>query len=375
MTDVRVGLKPLLLKHYRIRIEPPREGAEGALIFTSERRRVVIGASSLDIFLERVVPLLDGHHTLEDIKAAVAGVFDPHDLENCLSLLLQHRIVEDAEGMTLSADVQERLAPQLSYLREVSPDPSQVIDRLAKAEVTVVGVGAIGAVAATALGAANVGRVRCVDGSAVSAADPYLSQTFSLDDVGRSRAEATRDRIHAVNPSTAVEVLLDELRTDEDAAGAIAGSDFVLGCLDPGLASTAYKLNRACLSQRMPWASATVSAFEGVVGPTVIPYETACFLCYQMRTVACTDDPVDTLADLRQRDERRTDESLYRENLAFGAGIVGQLLALEAFKALLGFRPATAGRIVTIDFMTCAMKQHVVLRQPSCPACLVSGKT
>jgi hypothetical protein len=81
------------------------------------------------------------------------------------------------------------------------------------------------------------------------------------------------------------------MRTDDDVAVAIGASDFVLGCLDPGLVSITYKLNRACLKKRVRWTSATVSAFEAVVGPTVFPHETACFLCYQMRVVACADDP------------------------------------------------------------------------------------
>ena len=70
------------------------------------------------------------------------------------------------------------------------------------------------------------------------------------------------------------------------------------------------------------------------------------------------------LADLRQQDARKADESRHRENLAFGAGIVGHLLALEAFKALTGLRPPTAGRILTVDFWSPAMREHVVLRKP-----------
>jgi bacteriocin biosynthesis cyclodehydratase domain-containing protein len=367
-------VKPLLPKHYSVRVEPSEDdGGEETLVFTSERKRVVISGRSFHAFLEHVVPLLDGQHLLEDIKRRVAGIFDPQDIEDSLSLLARHHILADAEREAFPPELGERLEPQLAYLREVSPDPAQVIERLAEARVTVVGLGAVGTVAATALAAAKVGRVRCVDGSAVSPADPFLAQIFSLDDVGRGRADVTCTRITMVNPTTLVEPLADELQTDEDVATAIEGSDFVLGCLDPGLTSITYRLNRACLTQGVPWSVGSATAFEGIVGPTVIPHETACYLCYQMRTVACADDPGDALSELKRQDSSRTDASRYRENLPFGSGIVGQLLALEAFKALIGLRPPTAGRILTVDFFGSAMKQHVVLRKPRCPACFPSG--
>jgi adenylyltransferase/sulfurtransferase len=361
-------LRPLLPKHYRIRVKTGR-GGEDELVFTSERKRLVVGGRSFGAFVEHIVPLLDGQHTLDEIRARVGGVFDPLELEDSLSLLVQHRIVEDADQVVFPDDVQERIEPQLNYLREVSPVPGVVVERLANAQVTVVGLGAVGAVAATSLAAANVGRVRCVDDSAISPADPFLAQIFGLSDVGRLRADVTRERINAVNPSTEVEVLADGLETDDDAATAVAGADFVLGCLDPGLVSRTFRLNRVCLTQGVPWAAGTVTAFEGIVGPTVIPYETACYLCYQMRAVACADDPADALAELTQTDASRTDESRHREGLSFGAGIVGHLLGLEAFKALIGLRPPTAGRILTVDFTNSGMKQHVVLRKPWCPAC------
>ena len=163
--------------------------------------------------------------------------------------------------------------------------------RLAEACVGVVGLGALGGVAASALAAAGVGRVRCIDSAAVSAADPYLAQLYGLGDVGRPRAEVVQERIAAVAPETSVEVNAEPLLTDEAVAGAVAGADFVLGCVDPGLASVTYKLNRVCLEQRISWTAGTASAFMGVVGPTVIPYETACYLCYQGRAIACLDDP------------------------------------------------------------------------------------
>jgi ribosomal protein S12 methylthiotransferase accessory factor len=177
------------------------------------------------------------------------------------------------------------------------------------------------------------------------------------------------ERIAAVNPSASVEI--DD---DPGIPWAIEGADFVLCCLDPGLASVIEELNRAALAQRIPWCSARASAFEGVVGPTVIPYETACYRCYRERAAACRDDPAEALAELDRPEENDEDRSRYRENLPFGAGIVGQLLALQAFQALTGLTPATRGRILVVDLLTSALGSHVVLRKPWCPDCFPPGE-
>jgi molybdopterin-synthase adenylyltransferase len=367
-------VKPLLLKHYRIRLEPAEDDGEQTLVFTSEDNRLVIRGRSFPEFLERVVPLLDGRRTLDQVTEKASDLFERDDLEQTIVLLAEQGIVADAEQLAPRFVDAERLGPQLSYLHEVGPAPALVVDRLARARVTVVGLGAVGAVAATALAAANVGQVRCVDDSLVSAADPYLAQLFGLDDVGSQRAEVTSERIRAVNPAASVEVLADALLTDEDVADATGGSDFVLGCLDPGLASITDKVNRACLAQRTPWSLATVSAFEGIVGPTVIPYETACYRCYQARVIAAQNNPAEALADQRAREESTTDTSPYRENLAFGAGIVGHLLALQAYQFLTGLRPQSVGRILVIDFLSSSLSQHVVLRKPWCPACFAGDE-
>lgn len=370
-----IPAKPQFLKHYRTRVEPSEDGADERLVLTSESRQVVIRGHRFAEFLEHVAPLLDGRHRLEEVLEQSAGVFDADDLNRTIALLAEHRVVVDADLISIPNGDGARFGPQLSYLQEISSEPMLVHERLAGATVTVVGLGAVGAVAATALAAANVGTLRCVDDSEVSTADPHLAQLFELTDVGSLRAEVTREKIRAVNPAVSVEIRTGPLRTDEDVVGAVDASDLVLGCLDPGLAGITDALNRACLAQRILWSHATATAFEGIVGPTVIPYETACYRCYLARTFACEDDPAAALRELEARYDDRVDMSAHRENIPFAAGIVGHLLALQAFHFLAGLRPRTAGRILVVDFLTSTMREHLVLRKPWCSACFAATES
>ena len=362
-------MKPRLLRHLTLRVEPPGSDGEEVLVFTSARRRVAMKGHSFREFAELVVPLLDGRLTLAEIQERVAGTFSGKDLGTCIDLLLRQQLLEDADAADGPVALPERLAPQIGYFREIGGSAPQLQQRLRDATVTIVGLGALGAVAAVSLAASGIGRIRCLEHRQVAPTDPFLAQSFAVADVGRSRTDVVHERIVGVNPEAAVEAVGDALATDADVAHAISGSTLVLNCLDPGLASLTYKVNRACLERRVPCCFGEVTAFEGIVGPTVLPYESACYLCYQMRLVACAEDPEDAFAALKHLDSRQADDGGVRENLAFCAGVVGNMMALEAFKLLLGGRCSTIGSIQVIDFTRGASAKHVVLRKPWCPAC------
>ena len=360
--------KPRLPTHYYVRFEPPGASGDEALIISSERRRIKLKGHSFREFMQHVVPLLDGTHSIEDIRTQVSGVFAPEDLDASLELLAAHNILEDA-----AADNAEELASNLqhqwNFFHELGIDPHEAEKRLAAATVAVFGMGPLGASAATSLAASGVGHIRCIDHLSVGSADPKLNPLFQSDDAGKLRGDVVSRRIREANSTTqtAVHSVLPD--TDDAVLQLIQGADFVICCADRGLSNLFYRINRACLKARIRWTSGTVSGFEGIVGPTVAPYETACYLCYQMRSVACSESPEDEFAFLRFLDGRKADDSSTRENLVFGTGIVGHLLGLEAFRAVAGISAPTAGRIMVLDLIEMTSHKHVVLRKPWCPAC------
>jgi len=162
--------------------------------------------------------------------------------------------------------------------------------------------------------------------------------------------------------------------TDDDAVErTITGSDFVINCVDEGNISLVYKLNRACLKTKIPWTSAAASGLETVVGPTIYPEKTACYLCYRMRMVACADNPEASFDYESFLDRRKQDETGRRANLVFSAAVAGQLAGTEALKALLfPEHLATYGRIQVFDLRDFSSTLHVVLRKPWCPACFAT---
>lgn len=365
--------KPRLPSHYYVWHEPPDDAGDEVLHFVSERRRLKLKGHSFREFVERVVPLLDGRRSLEEIEREVADCFRPEDLAACLNLLRENNLIEDGDN-GLTEEAARRLAPQLNLFHEAGGQTAELQKRLGQATVSVVGLGGAGAAAALSLAAAGVGRLRCVDALPVTEADLYLSGVFRPQDLGLTRGAAVGRLMAASAPQVALRVHDAPLDAEDHLRAAVEGSAFVVCCLDAGLSNLIFKLNRVCLASRIPWTSCALSGAEVVLGPTVHPFEGPCYMCYRMRAVACAGNPEDAFAFERYLDRRKQDDSGRRENLVFGAGLAASLVGIEALKEVSGLaEPSAKGKIVVFNLLTCTLSKHTVLRKPWCPACFAKG--
>ena len=270
----------------------------------------------------------------------------------------------------LGAEDSARLEPQLNFFREMTPSAAGVQARLAAATVAVIGLGGAGAATALALAAAGVGTLLCIDAQPVKVTDVYLSPFFALEEVGRGRAVNLAGKIRASAPQVRVSCNEQALESEDDIRTAIAGAGFVVCCLDAAQSNLAYKLNRVCLAVGVRWISCSLDGAEVTVGPAVHPGQSACYLCYRMRLVACAGNPEDAFAYEKYLDRRRRDDGGRRENLVFGAGLAANVLGVEVLKELTGLaEPSLVGRVLTVGLADLSVHKHAVLRKPWCPAC------
>jgi len=357
--------------HYYVYCDPPDKAGEEVLHFVSPNRRMKLKGHSFREFVQHVVPLLDGRHSFAEIHAKVSDLFAEEDLGVCLNLLSENSLLEDVSAWNLDDATQERLRPQLNLFHDLSPRPWEIQKRLQSAKVTLFGLTGPGVAAARALVATGLGTLRCVDDGAVGPADLYFSPEFLPLDCGALRCDALKRHLASEATVAEVQTVTAHLTDDQMVEQAASGSDFVVNCIDEGNISLVYKLNRACLRSKIPWISIASSGFEVVVGPTVYPGETACYLCYRMRAVACADNPEASFDFESFLDRRKSDDGGRRANLVFGSAVAGHLAGMEVVKALsLPELVATRGRIRVVDLRDFSSVAHVVLRKPWCPACL-----
>jgi bacteriocin biosynthesis cyclodehydratase domain-containing protein len=367
---------PLLPKHYRILLDPPDDRGDEALSFVSESRRIKLKGRSFREFHRSVIPLLDGSHTVDEISEVVSDLFGREELEEALALLAGHNLLREGEGTYRpGAHVTARREPQLNLFHDLGIEPAHLQECLRSATVSILGAGGMGAATAMSLSAAGVGTLKLFDSLPVQLTDTYLAPFLRQDDVGRSRVEVVCRHVERSTEGGVCIPVSDTLTTDAEIKQAIAGSHYLICCLDAGQSGLIYKLNRACLELRIPWISGATSGKDLIVGPAIQPYETACYMCYKMRIVSCAENPHDQFALESHLDRRANDDSAHREAIVFGSMLLGNLLGWEAVKALVGVNACPAvGNITVFDLLTLSSTRHKVLRKPWCPACHVEEK-
>src|SRR6266403_4757668 len=118
---------------------------------------------------------------------------------------------------------------QLRYSRhmvmpEVGAEGQQ---RLNAARVLCIGVGGLGSPAALYLAAAGVGKLGLVDFDRVDLTNLQRQILHGTKDIGRSKLESARDRLHDTNPD--IEVELHECRlSSENAVKIVADYDVIV---------------------------------------------------------------------------------------------------------------------------------------------------
>lgn len=148
-------------------------------------------------------------------------------------------------------------------------------DKLLKANVIVVGAGALGNEALKLLALMGVGRVHIVDFDTIEISNLTRMVLFNEKDIGRNKAEVAAERTRQLNPDTRVTYTNGNLEYDLG-WGEYKEADVVLGCLDS--IDARLSLNRICQMVGVPWVNGGIGVTEGEVS-YFDPDQGACFEC------------------------------------------------------------------------------------------------
>lgn len=363
--------KPYLPSYFQVWCDPPDESGDELLRIASGRRSLTLKGHSFREFTRHVLPLLDGRHEVKEIYEKTSAIFDREDLEQALMVLTEHGVLVEAVAQAESAEgTAERIQPQLNYFLEMAPQGSQAQSRLAKTRLVIFGLGGAGANLFVSLSDCGIGSIAGVDHGLVTQADTYLSPMLGVADVGRARATVLTEKVQSFYPEIHARAVVEKPESEDQIAAIITGADLVISCLDHGLLNLAYKLNRVLRARGQRWISSELNGAELIVGPGFYSNDAPCFMCYRMRAIACGANPKSGFVQESHFDRAKTDYGDRRENLVFGAGILSNMLGVEAINVLTGLAdPALHGRLLVFDMYSLKLQKHVVLRKPGCPTC------
>jgi adenylyltransferase/sulfurtransferase len=221
--------------------------------------------------------------------------------------------------------------------------------RLKASRVLVVGAGGLGSPVALYLAAAGVGHLGLVDFDDVDLTNLQRQLLHGTRDVGRSKLESARDRLHDVNPNVDV-ALYPERLTSANALGIMRGYDVVVDGTDNF--ATRYLTNDACVLLGIPNVYGSVYRFEGQSSV----FATADGPCY--RCLFREPPPPGLVPSCAEGGV-----------LGVLPGMIGTIQANETIKLLIGSGEPLVGKLLLCDALAGSFRTIAIRRDPECPAC------
>ncbi len=345
--------------------------ADDRVLLRSDTSTVRLDGEAAAFFAERVLPLLDGARTVAEVEELLPDVSGDDVREHLASLeaarVLRVRAPDDEEVDAIPE-------PFARMLEALGLSRSESARALADASVAIVGLEAVGAELAVSLGRLGIGSLRLLDPFTAEEGDRVSTAHAASVERGHDRAAGRREDVaaalvHRVGGRTLV-TTSGGTALEEAVARATAESDLVVGCFDRGFLAASHWINRAALEHRTPALYVELRAHRVLLGPLFVPAQTACFMCYRMRAVACEDDFREAMA---------YEEHLHRSRVPIGherpvlpplAGHAASLAAIEALKVMLPLgSPTLAGRVLEYDSLSIRSQIHTVIRRADCPMC------
>jgi len=230
------------------------------MAFATEREKAIL----FDILAH-----LASHDTFDSFLAA--NERDDDILGLVRSMVDHHILVPLSEIPAYNRHHREQLFFLLS-----GGTPSDVMDRLFKKRVAIVGCGGIGCLAAYTLVTAGARHIVLMDADIVEIHN--ISRQFAYDetDIGKKKVTILREQLLKRN-SAATVVAIDQRAVFSDDYTNIPDVDFVLLAADePGIIQ---KANKCLVKKGIPFLHVCYINDIATWGPLVVPGQTGCWAC------------------------------------------------------------------------------------------------
>jgi ribosomal protein S12 methylthiotransferase accessory factor len=312
---------------------------DDAVLLRGDMASCRLEGEAATVFAERILPRLRSWVSVESIMPSLDG-YAAADVTSLIESLIPSGLVLRRSGIP-----SERPGTAARALADLGIDEGGAGDHLAKLRVCVFGLGPVGWVVGEALLDAGIGRV--------VVADPEKAQHF----LGSHPADC--DRCHT----------FEGVLSRETVEKAAADLDLMVMTMDRAFLAARHWVNRASLATGCPALFVDVALNEAIVGPTVLPGETGCYMCLRMRHIATSDNFKEVMAHERHLDAAK-DPASTRPLFPGLSYIAAGIATGEAFRLLFGpLIPAFTNAILIADVTEATFERHTVLRQPDCPHC------
>lgn len=222
-------------------------------------------------------------------------------------------------------------------------------EMLKNSSVLIIGAGGLGTPLGLYLAAAGIGKIGIVDYDTVSYSNLQRQVLYSENDVGKSKAKITGEKLSEINTDIEIETY-DVKLSSENAMGILKEYDVIADGSDNF--ATKYLLNDACVLLNKPFVYGSILRFDG----QVIVFDSSKGPCYRC---------------LFPEPPQQGEVPTCAEAGVVGVlpGIIGSIQANEVIKLLLGKGEPLIGRLLMLDALKMKFSEVKVSKDAHCPVC------
>jgi ribosomal protein S12 methylthiotransferase accessory factor len=226
--------------------------------------------------------------------------------------------------------------------------------------ICIVGLGRTGTTALTALLERGHSYFAIADESPVHPFDPAFVPLFRAEDIGRARPDVVAERLSGRYPAATFSIHAGPERGLGWYLDWLRGSALCLFAADAATPLALWRVNAACLDQRVPLFPGLVMGTVGQIGPLVVTGSGPCLACLELRVRTAT---------------RRSPFPPPVSPDPIIADRVAREIANEAERFLAACRSAAAGGShdtpASVKYLWAdgGAGTHPLLRAPACPEC------
>jgi molybdopterin-synthase adenylyltransferase len=317
---------------------------------------------------------MNGSRTLPEIAGLLnADGFSvgAPDLSGITEMLADRGVIADAETLStasMSQAAAARYSRNLNCFAATTPDDrtaAEIQAAIGRAHVLILGVGGIGTAVAVSLAMAGCGQLTLVDFDLVELSNLNRQLLFTVDDLGRPKANVAREALERINPDVKISTIITRLESEEQVHQLIKSTnpDFVADAADRPAVAIDRWINKACFAEGVPYSANSVSGNMALFW-TKIPGQTGCYNCDELWTERGNPDQFE-LKKYREKHDLIAGTSA----LSFAAMTIGALTASEIIRVITKWPAASAGRTILIDFPALKLTEYDRPAHPDCPVC------
>ncbi len=338
----------------------------GKVLFKSDSVAIRVNGKSASFLLEHVFPLLDGTTAID--KVSKETEISEKELIQHLDSFVDHGVLRKSEIPKRKNEL-SAISPMFeNFLESLGLSISEVSAYLKNKKIAIIGLDGIGYTIIQLLVQYGVVNFNIADCLETESNDAHILNFIKEQDLGKRRQDVLQNHLQKEHPDLNINTI-NEL-TKEELKSFVKDSDLVIGCYDKAFVASNYWINEVTNDLEIPSLYLEIKGQKCFVGPLVIPNQTACYMCYKMRSISCERDYEEAMSYEEYLNKQKTSNLLDRGFLPSNLYLTASLAVNEVIKLLLSFDLSSIkGRQLEFDVFNLSYKNHSILFKSDCPVC------